>query len=83
MNTTCCNCQNSGLPIPNSDMCIYPKSRIILDRFSTEWWEVGYGWYSFDGNRKICGWYLTSLDDPDRIKPIQDTDLYDIYMIEL
>lgn len=84
MKSSCCKCycEKNGLSIPDKSMCIFPKDVIVLNRFTTERWEVNYGWFSYEGNRKICGWYLLSLDDNSRIKPIQQTDLYDIYILE-
>lgn len=70
------------LPIPNSDNFIGEGDIIILDRFSTIKWVVGFGWYSFDGNRKVNGWYLRQLDNEHIVKPIQEIDLYDIYVIQ-
>lgn len=84
MSIECCNCycRKHGLKIPNSDICIYPGNIVILGRFSTLPWKVNYGWFSYEGNRKICGWYLTELKHPHTVKPIQESDLYDIYTIE-
>lgn len=69
------------LKLPNGSNYITAGDIIILERFSTVRWIVGYGWYSFDGNRKINGWYLTNFDSG-VIKPLQETDLYDIYFVE-
>lgn len=77
-----CYCQNSGLSLPNINICIYPDDVIVLGRFSAVRWKVSYGWFSYDGNRKICGWSLSQVDNPEVVKPIQDTDLYDVYTIE-
>ena len=80
---TCCSCcEQVGLSIPDNKICIYPGNIVILSRFSTIRWAVGFGWFSYEGNRKICGWYLTQVDHPNIVKPIQETDLYDIYTVE-
>lgn len=42
---------------------------------------MSYGWYTWGGNRPVCGWYLTNIESSD-IKPLQLTDLDDIYVIE-
>lgn len=73
---------NISLPIPNSQRILHPKDKVRLGRFSSETWVVGYGWFTFGGNRPFCGWYLVSLDNSNRIKPLQLPDLDDIYLIE-
>lgn len=81
---SCCSCcEKTGLKLPNLKVCIYPGNVVVLGRFSSIKWKVGFGWFSYEGNRKICGWYLTQLEDPNKIKPIQETDLYDIYTLEM
>ena len=84
MSTNCCDCycSKNGLKIPDNDVCIYPGDVVILGRFSTIRWKVKFGWFSYEGNRKICGWYLVKLDDCHTVKPIQETDLYDIYTVQ-
>lgn len=74
--------EQSGLNIPGSDKYIKPGDIVILGRFSTYRWIVKFGWFSFGGNRKICGWYVEGESDNTTIKPIQDIDLYDIYFVE-
>lgn len=69
------------LYLPESDIHIYPGNLVKLGRFETETWEVQFGWYSYGGNRPVCGWYLTK-DGGLTIKPLQLPDLDDIYMIE-
>jgi len=69
------------LALPDGVTFIHPDDVILLSRFSSIKWVVGFGWFSYEGNRKICGWYLTQLDKPEIIKPIQETDLYDIYLV--
>ncbi len=80
---SCCCCAKNGLSLPDKSTCIYPNNIILLERFSTIKWKVGFGWFSYEGNRKIYGWYLTNVDDPKMIKPIQDTDLYDVYVVQV
>lgn len=69
------------LEIPNSTCQIPENSVVRLNRFSSEEWRLLHGWYTWGGNRPFCGWYVVSLTDPNRVKPIQLPDLYDIYMI--
>ena len=69
------------LDVPNLNMSLHPGDLVRMGRFSSEEWKVGYGWFSFGGNRRICGWFVQSESDTTRIKPIQETDLHDIYMI--
>lgn len=84
MDNTCCesNCQKHGLKLPGKKLYIYPNNVVILQRFSTVRWRVHFGWFSYEGNRKICGWYLQRIDHPHDIKPIQESDLSDIYVVE-
>ena len=72
---------NITLEIPGLDFVLHPGDHIRIGRFSSEEWKVGYGWFAFGGNRKICGWFAQSESDTTRIKPIQETDLHDIYMV--
>ena len=69
------------LELPNSNLHITPGCQVKLGRFDTTIWSVAYGWYTWGGNRSVCGWYLynTHLSE---IKPLQETDLDDIYLIE-
>ena len=69
------------LNIPNSGDVIRPGNSVRLGRFSDDEWLVCFGWYSFGGNRPVCGWYLTNLQYGN-IKPLQKTDLDDIYLVE-
>lgn len=59
-----------------------PGDRIRLHRFDTDMWVVYYGWYAWGGNREVCGWYLQRLGPDHIIKPLQKTDLDDLYFIE-
>lgn len=84
MTTQCCeNCQYVGLLLPDNETTIKPGNIILLQRFDVDRWKVDFGWYSYEGNRKVCGWYLTKESDPNVVKPILETDLYDIYIIEM
>lgn len=68
--------------IPNTQNSIYPGDVIKLGRFDNEEWIVGCGWYSCNGNRPTNGWYLTSKALAGKIKPLNQSDLNDIYLIE-
>lgn len=69
------------LHVENLGIDLMPGSIIQMGRFDSERWEVHCGWFSFSGNRKINGWYVQSLSDPTKLKPIQETDLHDIYLV--
>lgn len=73
--------QHLVIDLPNIGQCITPGCVVQLSRFDTEAWKVGFGWYAWGGNREVCGWYLTSMKDPQKIKPLQKPDLDDIYCI--
>ena len=68
--------------IPNTQTAIYPGDIIKLNRFDDETWIVGCGWYSCNGNRPTNGWFLTSKELAGKIKPLTQSDLNDIYLIE-
>lgn len=80
--------ENLYLQIPDTDRIIYVGNRIKLGRFSADTWLVCFGWYTWGGNRPVCGWYLTKICEYQvppagtEIKPLQLTDLIDIYVIE-
>lgn len=74
--------ENISLQIPDSRRILHPGDKVKLGRFSNEIWIVGYGWFSFGGNRPFCGWYLTSCGVKTEVKPLQLPDLDDIYLIE-
>jgi hypothetical protein len=69
------------LVIPEYNITVVPGSVIKIGRFNRESWVVGYGWYSWGGNRPVCGWYLTN-ELSKEIKPLYYTDLEDTYMVE-
>ena len=71
---------NMILNLPTSGNYIRPGDIIKLHRFTNESWRVCFGWYSFGGNRPVCGWYLEK-DDGLTVKPLQLPDLDDIYLI--
>lgn len=68
------------LEVPNANTTISPGYKIQIGRFDAEVWIVRFGWYSFGGNRSVCGWYLES-ESSNAIKPIFKIDLDDIYII--
>ena len=70
------------LEVPNANTTISPGYKIQLGRFDAQVWIVRFGWYSFGGNRSVCGWYLESESSND-IKPIFKIDLDDIYIISV
>lgn len=76
-----CRYQEPELEIPGCKQCIHPGDIIKLGRFETTTWVVGFGWYSWGGNRPFCGWFLVNSQDKDNIKPLQKPDLDDIYFI--
>ncbi len=68
------------LEVPNANLSLVPGNKIQIGRFSAKVWIVRFGWYSFGGNRSVCGWYLQA-EASDEIKPIFRIDLDDIYII--
>lgn len=68
------------LEVPNANTVIHPGNKIQIGRFDAKVWIVRYGWYSFGGNRSVCGWYLEA-ESGEEIKPIFKIDLDDIYII--
>lgn len=71
------------LQVPNMEMTLHPGDIVKLHRFSSERWVVSCGWFSFGGNKPINGWYLTSMSTENRIKPLNLSDLDDIYQIDI
>ena len=71
------------LEIPEFHITLFNGSRVKLGRFDSTLWLVSFGWYSWGGNREVCGWYLTNCADPRDVKPLQRTDLDDIYLVEI
>ena len=69
-----------SLEVPNANTTISPGDKIQIGRFDSTVWLVRFGWYSFGGNRAVCGWYLQSENQ--EVKPIFKIDLDDIYIIE-
>lgn len=67
---------------PNLNIRLTPGCKVKLGRFESTMWEVAYGWYAWGGNRPVCGWYLMNQEKPCQIKPLQLTDLDDIYVIQ-
>ena len=70
------------LTIPNLKLTLRDGDIIKLGRFDTESWIVHFGWFSFGGNRPMCGWYLASAINDERIKPLSLTDIDDIYLVK-
>ena len=71
------------LEIPGTGDKLCPKSVVKLGRFETTLWIVMYGWYSYGGNREVCGWYLINKENPSILKPLSKPDLDDIVMITI
>lgn len=72
-----------SLDIPGTCYRLYPNNIVKLGRFDTELWVVLFGWYSYGGNREVCGWYLLNKKDPSIIKPLSKPDLADIVIIQI
>ncbi len=70
------------IEIPEFNITLTPGCRVKLGRFDIITWILSYGWYSWGGNREVCGWYLTNIKDVSDLKPLYRTDLDDIYLIE-
>lgn len=73
---------STELEIPEQNLILHPGDRVRLERFSLDVWVVSFGWYSWGGNRPVCGWYLVNPVDPSIVKPLQLSDLTDIYVVE-
>ena len=69
------------LVIPEYDITIHPGDIIKIGRFDRISWLVGYGWYSWGGNRPVCGWFVTN-ELTKEVKPLYYTDLEDTYLVE-
>ena len=70
------------LQSPKSKITVRPGNIVKLNRFDDECWIVNLGWFSYAGNRPINGWYLVSKAYKDKVKPLNLSDLEDIYVIE-
>lgn len=70
------------IQIPDIHMYLGENNIVKLHRFDTEQWIIKYGWYAWGGNRPVCGWYLVNTSDSSIIKPLQKTDIDDIYLIK-
>lgn len=68
------------LEVPDKNVHIHPGDVVKLHRFENKEWIVGFGWFSFGGNRPMCGWYLSTEADM-TVKPLLLPDLDDIYII--
>lgn len=67
---------------PFSPLSLRPGNRVKLHRFESEEWTVHYGWFTFGGNRPMCGWFLIK-DAGMTVKPLQLNDLDDIYIVKM
>lgn len=76
-------CGKLVLDVPELNMKLVPGSRVRLGRFESTVWVVSHGWYTWGGNRPVCGWYLTDIENSANLKPLQKTDLDDIYLVEM
>lgn len=74
-----CKC---NLRVPDTELKLTPGCKVKLGRFDTVVWRLEYGWFTWGGNRPFCGWYLVEVENPKSLKPLQKTDLCDIYLIE-
>lgn len=70
------------LVAPETNVTLFPGVRVKLSRFDSVVWVVSFGWYTCNGNRPVCGWYLTSVGPVSQVKPLHKTDLDDIYIVE-
>ena len=70
------------LYLPDSSTYLVPGNKVKLHRFDAQIWIVRFGWYSFGGNRAVCGWYLQKEFESE-VKPIFQIDLDDIYVISV
>lgn len=71
------------LYVPELRLTLRNGSRVKLGRFDSTMWVLSHGWYSWGGNRPVCGWYLTNMENPAEVKPLQKPDLDDIYLAEM
>ena len=69
------------LNVPEFEIVLTEGDTVRLGRFDTGTWLVHYGWYAWGGNRPVCGWFLSNTLTQG-VKPLQYTDLEDIYIIE-
>lgn len=74
-----CNCLT--IQVPNTDIVLHPGDNVMLGRFDTKIWMLNHGWYSWGGNRPMCGWYLIDTQDSTNIKPLLEPDLLDIHSV--
>lgn len=68
-----------SLRLDDINVTLYEGNHIRIGEFKDNDFIVHFGWYSFAGNREVCGWYLESQDK--KIRPLMKTDIPDIYMI--
>lgn len=70
------------LLVEHLNLLLRPGDVIRLGRFDNKQWLLGHGWFTFDGNRAICGWHLIDIDEQNNVRPLQLTDLDDIILVE-
>ena len=70
------------LEVPEYGLTLNAGCKLKLGRFSKDLWILQHGWYSWGGNRPFCGWFLTNVNDPSTVKPLQKPDLADIILVE-
>lgn len=71
------------LYVPELKLTLHDGCKVKLGRFESTMWVLSHGWYTWGGNRPFCGWYLTNIENPDEVKPLQKPDLDDIYLVEV
>jgi len=76
------NIQITYVANDGSTRSLHPGAHIKLGRFESDEWVLGFGWYSWGGNRPFCGWYMVDTTDPSNVRPLQLPDLDDIYYVE-
>jgi len=70
------------IDIPELGITLPDGCRVKLGRFDSAVWVLSHGWFTWGGNRPFCGWYLTNIENPAEVKPLQKPDLDDIYLVE-
>lgn len=73
---------NISIELNKINLKLEPGCVLKLGRFESTSWRLQFGWYSWGGNRPMCGWYLVNTTDPKLLKPLQFADLNDVYLVE-
>ena len=68
------------LQIPEYSLTIHEGDTIQIGKFDHMKWVANFGWYSVNGNKPICGWYLRDAITQE-VRSLQYTDLPDIYLV--